>query len=77
MKALGDDVYAYREKTGDLILSNPRRMTVRDELSVILLKKDWAQDVEERFTRIAGRIKDQVALVSKGSNGDSLRPVAS
>ncbi|QDT61399.1 hypothetical protein SV7mr_39340 [Stieleria bergensis] len=77
MKALGGDVYDHRDKTGSLILMNPRRMTVRDELSVVLLKKDWAQDVERFFARIAGRVKDRVALVSKGSNGDSIRPVAS
>ncbi|TWU50566.1 hypothetical protein Poly51_38580 [Rubripirellula tenax] len=53
---IGDDAYDHRRKTGDVILMNPRRMTLRDEVSIVVLKSNWADCTDGRFTELTDRI---------------------
>ncbi|QDT02113.1 hypothetical protein K227x_04840 [Rubripirellula lacrimiformis] len=71
LAAIGKDVYDHRLETGDVILMNPRRMTIRDEVSVIVLRSAWTDNPDDRFAEIANRVADCVAAAPKGKRPPS------
>lgn len=74
VRSLGDSVYDRRKMTGDLIFLNPRRMLLRDEMVLLILKRTRFDENHDRVGEISHDLtklvmdRDVATCLHRGSN---------